>query len=149
MSGEREAVLPFISRRHARPELDEVLAARAFPVPTPQVVRSARPVPIPVGWPVGAPPPPIRVQQLWGLDGTSGERTMEEMRDWVRRGSAALREVADGSHTAEKVEGQVWLRDLMPDWAVRIGGATDLADQGASPLLLQAKGRWASDIGRI
>ena len=31
----------------------------------------------------------------------------------------------------------------------RIGGATDLADQGASPLLLQAKGRWASDIGRI
>jgi len=31
----------------------------------------------------------------------------------------------------------------------RIGGATDLADQGASPLLLQSKGRWASDIGRI
>ena len=31
----------------------------------------------------------------------------------------------------------------------RIGGATDLADQGASPLLLQAEGRWASDIGRI
>ena len=31
----------------------------------------------------------------------------------------------------------------------RIGGATDLADQNASPLLLQAKGRWASDIGRI
>ena len=69
VSGEREAVLPFISRRHARPELDEVLVARAFPVPTPQVVRSARPVSIPVGWPVGAPPPPIRVQQLWGLDG--------------------------------------------------------------------------------
>ena len=31
----------------------------------------------------------------------------------------------------------------------RIGGATDLADQNASPLLLQAKGRWSSDIGRI
>ena len=31
----------------------------------------------------------------------------------------------------------------------RIGGATELADQGASQLLLQAKGRWASDIGRI
>ena len=31
----------------------------------------------------------------------------------------------------------------------RIRGATDLADQGASPVLLQAKGRWASDIGRI
>lgn len=111
-------MLPFISRRHARPELDEVLAARAFPVPTPQVVRSARPVLIPVGWPVGAPPPPIRVQQLWGLDGTGGERTVGEMRDWVKRGSAALREVAGGSHPAEKVEGRVWLRDLMPGWAV-------------------------------
>ena len=31
----------------------------------------------------------------------------------------------------------------------RIGGATDLADQGASPLLLQAKGRGSSDIGKI
>ena len=31
----------------------------------------------------------------------------------------------------------------------RIGGATDLADSGASPLLLQAKGRWAGDLGRI
>jgi hypothetical protein len=32
----------------------------------------------------------------------------------------------------------------------RIGGATDLASTGrASQLLLQAKGRWASDIGRI
>ena len=33
--------------------------------------------------------------------------------------------------------------------AFRIGGATDLADEGASQALLQAKGRWASDIGRI
>lgn len=32
----------------------------------------------------------------------------------------------------------------------RIGGATDLAAAGnTSPLLLQAKGRWAGDIGRI
>lgn len=39
------------------------------------------------------------------------------------------------------------------DWgshSCRIGGATDLVATGkASPLLLQAKGRWASDIGRI
>ena len=33
--------------------------------------------------------------------------------------------------------------------SLRIGGATDLADKGASPLLLQAKGRWSSDIGKI
>ena len=33
--------------------------------------------------------------------------------------------------------------------SLRIGGATDLADSGASPLLLQAKGRWAGDLGRI
>ena len=31
----------------------------------------------------------------------------------------------------------------------RIGGTTDLADQGASQALLQAKGRWASDVYRI
>ena len=38
-------------------------------------------------------------------------------------------------------------------WAAhscRIGGATDLVSTGkASPILLQAKGRWGSDIGRI
>ena len=33
--------------------------------------------------------------------------------------------------------------------AFRIGGATDLTDEGASQALLQAKGRWPSDIGRI
>ena len=34
--------------------------------------------------------------------------------------------------------------------STRIGGASDLAGTGrASQLLLQAKGRWASDIGRI
>ena len=31
----------------------------------------------------------------------------------------------------------------------RIGGASDLAEQGASQLLLQAKGRWAGDLGKI
>jgi hypothetical protein len=31
----------------------------------------------------------------------------------------------------------------------RIGGGTDLADQGASKALLAAKGRWASDIAQI
>ena len=33
--------------------------------------------------------------------------------------------------------------------SLRIGGATDLADAGASPLLLQAKGRWSGELGRI
>ena len=34
--------------------------------------------------------------------------------------------------------------------SMRIGGATDLASTGdTSPLLLQARGRWASDIGQI
>ena len=34
--------------------------------------------------------------------------------------------------------------------STRIGGATDLAGSGrASQLLLQAKGRWSSDIGKI
>ena len=33
--------------------------------------------------------------------------------------------------------------------STRIGGATDLADADASPLLLQEKGRWSGDLGRI
>lgn len=34
--------------------------------------------------------------------------------------------------------------------SARIGGATDLADSGeASALLLEAKGRWSSDIAKI
>jgi len=41
----------------------------------------------------------------------------------------------------------------LDDWGAhscRIGGATDLgSSRGASPLLLQARGRWASDIGKI
>ena len=31
----------------------------------------------------------------------------------------------------------------------RVGAASDLGDMNASPLLLQAKGRWASDLGKI
>ena len=40
--------------------------------------------------------------------------------------------------------------DLFGGHSARIGGATDLCDSGkASELLLKAKGRWASDIGKI
>lgn len=43
--------------------------------------------------------------------------------------------------------------EVASEWGAhscRIGGATDLvATRQASPLLLQAKGRWASDIGKI
>ena len=73
VEGERDAALRFISRRHAHSESEEVLASRRFPVPTPRVARPARPVPTPVGWPVGTPPRPIRLQQLWSRDGTGGE----------------------------------------------------------------------------
>ncbi|KAL1519149.1 hypothetical protein AB1Y20_003409 [Prymnesium parvum] len=43
-----------------------------------------------------------------------------------------------------------WLDLAGADGRGRIGGATDLTSTGqVSPLLLQAKGRWASDIGQI
>lgn len=70
-----------------------------------------------------------------------------------------------GSHGATRAMTVAQLRVFTQDCAVelgygmrahwgahsgRIGGATDLAATGrASQLLLQAKGRWASDIGRI
>ena len=58
---------------------------------------------------------------------------MRDFRAFVKRiaGAAGLPAGEFGGHSA------------------RIGGATDLVAGGASPLLLQAKGRWASDIGRI
>ena len=55
----------------------------------------------------------------------------------------SLRRTARSIWAAAGQEGRVGAHSF------RIGGATDLADQGASPALLQAKGRWATDIGRI
>jgi hypothetical protein len=43
--------------------------------------------------------------------------------------------------------GQPWA--AFKGHSARIGGATDLADANASPLWLQGKGRWGSDVGRI
>ena len=90
--------------------------AAPFPTPTPEVTRPARPVPELTGWPVGAPPRPVRVQQLWSLDGTSGEATIADMRECVREGKAALAAAAAGGR-AEPVRDRVWLQDLMPEWA--------------------------------
>jgi hypothetical protein len=118
VEGERDAALRFISRRHAHSESEEVLASRPFPVPTPRVARPARPVPTPVGWPVGTAPRPIRLQQLWSLDGTGGEQTVQEMRDWVRQASSALAEDASGKGaTPAKVTDALWPHHLMPEWA--------------------------------
>ena len=118
VEGERDAALRFISRRHAHSESEEVLASRRFPVPTPRVARPARPVPTPVGWPVGTPPRPIRLQQLWSRDGTGGERTVQEMRGWVRQASSALAKDASGAGAAPaRVEDAMWSHHLMPEWA--------------------------------
>ena len=113
----RSHEIPFMSRRRARPEAAEVLAGMPFPVATPPVQRAAAPVVVPRGWPVGAPPRPVRRQQLWGLDGTEGERTVEEQDTWMRRASAAVAALEAGRQ-AERVEGQVWKVELMPSWAV-------------------------------
>ena len=112
----RTAEIPFMSRRRARPEGAEVLVSRPFPVATPRVRRAASPAIVPSGWPAGAPPPPVRRQQLWGLDGTGGERSVSEQDDWLRRAAVAVRALEAGGR-AEKVEGQVWLAELMPQWA--------------------------------
>ena len=60
-----------------------------------------------------------------------------------RRQMPHLRKFADEVFKAAGQKGRTGAH------AFRIGGATDLADEGASQSLLQAKGRWASDIGRI
>ena len=105
-----------MSRRRARPEGAEVLAGRPFPVATPRMRRAAAPVLVPSGWPAGAPPPPVRRQQLWGLDGTGGQQSVAEQDDWLQRAAAAVRALEAGRQ-GERVEGRVWLAELMPLWA--------------------------------
>ena len=52
--------------------------------------------------------------------------------------------------TAARLDSENFARRLWGAHSGRIGGATDLASTGkASELLLKAKGRWASDIGKI
>ena len=96
---------------------------RPFPTPTPAIARSARPVPLAVGWPVGAPARPIRIQQLWELDGSGGEQTVSEMRAWVRRAGVELAASAeDGSTLSAKVEDAWWSQELQPQWARESAG---------------------------
>ena len=66
-----------------------------------------------------------------------------------RTGKRAMssRDFLKGVHNFARAAGQDPKR--FGKHSLRIGGATDLADAGASPLLLQAKGRWAGDLGRI
>ena len=40
-------------------------------------------------------------------------------------------------------------REKFTKHSPRVGAASDLGDMNASPLLLQAKGRWAGDLGKI
>ena len=61
----RSNALSFIARRRAEAEDMEVLAKRPFDDPSPPVAKAAV-VSEPVGkWPVGAPPRPIRIDQLY------------------------------------------------------------------------------------
>ena len=66
-----------------------------------------------------------------------------------RRGAKALTpaQFLRGIHDFARAAGQDPAK--FGKHSTRIGGATDLADADASPLLLQAKGRWAGDLGRI
>ena len=66
-----------------------------------------------------------------------------------RRARRALkpREFLRGVHDFARAAGQNPKK--FSKHSLRIGGATDLADAGASPLLLQAKGRWSGELGRI
>ena len=75
-----------------------------------------------------------------------GERKRTPM---FRKGKRAMkpREFLKAVHDFARAAGQK--PSHFGKHSLRIGGATDLADAGASPLLLQAKGRWASDLGRI
>ena len=79
-----------------------------------------------------------------------------------RRQASSKRRQATGSHPLRVAELRAFVRTVAVTklgmgpkrrWGAhspRIGGATDLMSTGgSSPVLLQAKGRWGSDIGKI
>jgi len=73
-----------------------------------------------------------------------------------RRGVTPLFRVGGRPMTVEQLRGlahTIWeaagLRGNVGAHSFRIGGATDVAANGGSAALLQAKGRWSTDIGRI
>ena len=61
----KSEALRFISRRRAEPEAAEVLARKPLPVPHVPPNRPATEVAKPRAWPVGAPPRPIYISQLY------------------------------------------------------------------------------------
>ena len=73
-------------------------------------------------------------------------------RKQTARGAWAPIKITDLRKTVRKMAAKIGYTDTK-EWGAhsfRIGGASDLAATGeASQLLLQAKGRWSSDIGKI
>ena len=110
--------LRFISRRRAEPEAAEVLARRPMPKPHVQHhLPKVSPIELP-DWPVGAPPRPIHISQLYN-PGVYDDilQAVAEVADDMAEAELRLRCGAQ-SVTIPKRREKVWRAvDSQPEWA--------------------------------
>ena len=125
--------LRFISRRRFEPEDGEVLARRAMPVPHVPPETGVMHGPYLGGWPEGAPPRPIRIDQLYfpGVYTQIRAAIVEGSTGWPEVASSSSGVPSGGSQRAvPKIEARVWPAALsQPAWArSRMWDATDPGD---------------------
>ena len=123
----RSKELRFCSRRRAVPESVEELRSRPLPLQAPPPVTAPTIRPVPGGWPKGAPPRPIRVEQLF----IKGADSVEAIRQWGEKGQATVRadlgEMEDESSTTEPIDLiSKWTE--LHEWAREIPGGWDTTD---------------------
>ena len=126
----RTAAIRFASRRRAAPAERGELEEAGLPWQAgPPTTRYVEPPPLPdgdeggaegrpAGWPRGAPPPPLRAEDLW----KRGPEVIREMETWVQRGQLALRATArraagEQVPEVEPPQTTVWRLEDMCGWA--------------------------------
>mmetsp|Transcript_36887 Transcript_36887/g.89913 ORF Transcript_36887/g.89913 Transcript_36887/m.89913 type:complete len:136 (+) Transcript_36887:246-653(+) len=99
----------------------------------------------------------MMLRRLFELDAVPGEQAAStplfRRRSSARKGAASVHMTVPMMRALVRSRMKALGETEMQHWGAhscRIGGATDLsASPGASPLLLQARGRWASDVAKI
>ena len=124
----RETTLRFISRRRAEAEDPEKLARRPMPVPHPVPDVPAQQAPRASSWPEGAPPRPIRIDQLY-LPGVYAEIRAELQAHSAEIADCVGRARAGASVRLAKRETRIYTQEQQPTWARGIlWDTSDVAD---------------------
>ena len=123
----RNKELRFCSRRRAVPESTAELRSRPLPLQAPPPVTEPIIRPTPGGWPKGAPPRPIRVEQLF----VEGADSVEAIRQWGEKAQATVRAdlgEAGVEGSAEEPPDLLSKWADLHEWAREVPGGWDTTD---------------------